>query len=175
MRNFNRNYANPFGEEMPPRPPHELFHGPMGHIPPHLRRPIDFDESEWEILNIAMHQAFSDEASVGAAGIIQERAPQEIQIILYQLSRMIAAVAARLDHETEKQTDNSEADLAEYAVPPFKFSIIDHETQKLYAELYGDRAGDFIEALLPVPDEIAEASKMAACLEKMLLAMMKGE
>ena len=175
MKNFSRNYANSFGEEMPPRPPHELLHGPMVHIPPHLRRPIDFDENEWEILDIARHWAFSDEASVGAAGIIQERAPQEIQIILYQLSRMIAAAAAHLKYETEEQTDNIEADPAEHAFPPFKFSIIDHATQKLYIDLYGDRAKDFIEALLPVPDEIAVASKLAACLEKMLQSIMKGE
>ena len=175
MKNFNRNYANPFGEAMPPRPPHELIHGPMAPIPPHLRRPIDFDEKEWEILDIARHWAFSDEASVGAAGIIQERAPQEIQIILYQLSRMIAAIAALLKYETEEQSDGTEADPAEYALPPFKFSIIDRATQKLYMELYGERAEDFIEALLPVPDEIAVASKMAACLEKMLQSMVKGE
>lgn len=175
MKNTNRRYyENYFEDAMPPRPPHERICGLGGPVPPHLRRPIDFDDEDWEILETAKDLTFQDEASIGAADIIQERAPQEIQILIYQISRMIAMAADSLNDETEASAENTETDSAEDYLRPYKFSIIDHDAQKLYYELYGEKAKEFINALLPVPDEIAMASRLAACLEKMMLSMKKG-
>lgn len=163
------------GLPMVPQVHHQHPMSPAMHVPPHLRKRIEFNEKEWEMLISAMCHAFPDEATLEAAvQVFQDRAPQEIQILIFQLGWMISKVASGLDNEIdEAQPMDQEESVFEETEHPLKYSIMGPTAQALYADRYSDKAEDFIKAMEIVPDEIAVVSRMAACLDK-LLSMKKG-
>lgn len=62
------------------------------HIPPHERKAlmnIEFDEADWTLLK----EVFGDEDTTMAAAEIIREAPPEIQILAFQLMKIIEEVA----------------------------------------------------------------------------------
>ena len=71
-----------------------MMHEHNGHarpIPPHERKAmihIDYDEQDWCLLK----DVFGDEDTAAAAAVIIREAPQEIQILAFQLINAIKEV-----------------------------------------------------------------------------------
>lgn len=163
-------HGNPDGHGIP-LPPHELR--PPKPLMPPMHRRIEFSEQDLEKLSVGFSLTFRDEDTVNAAAqIFETRAPREIQIVMFQLARMIADIgnSEAVQEDPVAAVDDEFQDTAH----PAKFSMMDPIAQALYAERYGEKAESFIQALDPVPDEIAVVSRMAACLDRLLPVKKEG-